>query len=133
MNCFFSFTWTFTAPFFNIHTKLPLLYVLTRLTFSIGRYGNVALFFLHCPLNFAISSEFFDISTSYQLPFTISRLCHPLMPQTDRDHKSFNREKTRGALPKNMNTHEVLYRHFIPVQLQSERFRSYYFKPRRVR
>ena len=100
MNCFFSFTWTFTAPFFNIHTKLPLLYVLTRLTFSIGRYGNVALFFLHCPLNFAISSEFFDISTSYQLPFTISRLCHPLMPQTDRDHKSFNREKNARGLAK---------------------------------
>ena len=49
-------------------------------------------FFLHYPLNFTISSEFFDIYTSYQLPLTISKLSHT---GTDRDLKSFNREKIR--------------------------------------
>ena len=35
------------------------------------------------------------------------RLCHTLVPQTDRDHKSFNRVKnTRAALPKK---HEYLH------------------------
>ena len=75
------------------HSYKITTYVLTCLKFSIGRYGNVAIFFLHRPLNSTISSEFFDISTSYKLSFTISRLCHPLMPQADRDHKSFNRRK----------------------------------------
>ena len=56
--------------------------MLTHLTFSIGRYGDVALIFLHRPLNFTISIKFFDIQTIYQLLFTISRLCHTLVPQT---------------------------------------------------
>ena len=51
--------------------------VFTRLTFSIGRYGNVALFLLRRPLNFTISSEFFDISMSCQLPFTIKKVVSP--------------------------------------------------------
>ena len=67
------------------------------------------IFFLHRPLNFTISLDFFDIWTSYQVLFT-SRLCHTLVPQTDRDHKSFNTVKnTRAVLPKNMNTYAVLY------------------------
>ena len=35
----------FYGKFFNIHTKLPVSYMLTHLTFPIGRYGNVALFY----------------------------------------------------------------------------------------
>ena len=65
-------------------------------------------------LNFTISSEFFAILTSRHLPFTISRLCYALTPQTDEDHKSLNREgNTRGVTKKLMNTRSSLLSMYV--------------------
>ena len=84
--------------FFNLHELLHPSFLILIQTYHFRRCLRIWHFQLEDmatsrSLHFTISSESIDISTSCQLSFTISRFYYPLTPQTDRDHKSSNREK----------------------------------------
>ena len=103
-------------------------YVLTRFTFLIGRYGNVVLFF---SIASWISQFLPSFSTFRQVINCHSRcqgyFTHNLIETTNSliERKTRSRRCQKTWIPMKFSTN-YCGRHFIRVQLQSERLRLYY-------